>query len=109
MNYAWLYTDLLQALKEDRLSSVFSPGGTLISASAAPHCGVREREREHFTQVRTFERRVPLQRNEAKRVKAVQRMGMSFTCQQGQPSGVEHVTLQRKLCISGHVHTTVTP
>ena len=33
-------TDLLQALKGDRLSSVFSPDGTLISASAAPHCGV---------------------------------------------------------------------
>ncbi|WP_419612110.1 hypothetical protein, partial [Thiolapillus sp.] len=33
-------TDLLQALKEERLSSVFSPDGTLISASAAPHCGV---------------------------------------------------------------------
>ena len=35
-----LYTDLLQALKGERLSSVFSPDGTLISASAAPHCGV---------------------------------------------------------------------
>ena len=32
-------TDLLQALKGERLSSVFSPDGTLISASAAPHCG----------------------------------------------------------------------
>ena len=31
--------DLLQALKGERLSSVFSPDGTLISASAAPHCG----------------------------------------------------------------------
>ena len=30
---------LLQALKGERLSSVFSPDGTLISASAAPHCG----------------------------------------------------------------------
>ena len=36
----WLYTDLLQALKGEHLSSVFSPDGTLISASAAPHCGV---------------------------------------------------------------------
>ena len=36
----WLYTDLLQALKGERLSSVFSPDGTLISVSAAPHCGV---------------------------------------------------------------------
>ena len=34
-----LYTDLLQALKGKRLSSAFSPDGTLISASAAPHCG----------------------------------------------------------------------
>ena len=32
-------TDLLKALKGERLSSVFSPDGTLISASAAPHCG----------------------------------------------------------------------
>ena len=29
----------LQALKGERLSSVFSPDGTSISASAAPHCG----------------------------------------------------------------------
>ena len=35
-----IYTDLLQALKGVRLSSVFSPDGTLISASAAPHCRV---------------------------------------------------------------------
>ena len=34
-----IYTDLLQALKGERLSSVFSPDGTLIYASAAPHCG----------------------------------------------------------------------
>ena len=32
------YTDLLQALKGEPLSSVFSSDGTLISASAAPHC-----------------------------------------------------------------------
>ena len=32
------YTDLLQALKGDRLSSVLSSDGTLISASAAAHC-----------------------------------------------------------------------
>ena len=31
--------DLLQALKGECLSSVFSQDGTLISASAAPHCG----------------------------------------------------------------------
>ena len=36
----WLYTDLLQALKGERLSSVFSPDGTSTSASAASHCGV---------------------------------------------------------------------
>ena len=30
--------DLFQALKGERLSSVFSPDGILISASAAPHC-----------------------------------------------------------------------
>ena len=48
--HVWLYTDLLQALKGERLSSVFSPDGTLISASAAPHCGVgrtKDRERYH--------------------------------------------------------------
>ena len=38
---AILATDLLQARKGDRLSSVFSPDGTLISSSAAPHCGVK--------------------------------------------------------------------
>ena len=36
--------DLLQTVKGERLSSVFSPDGTLISASAAPHCGERWRE-----------------------------------------------------------------
>ena len=34
----WLYTDLLQALKGELLSSVLSTDETLISASAAPHC-----------------------------------------------------------------------
>ena len=34
-----LYTDLLQALKGERLSFAFSPDMTLISASATPHCG----------------------------------------------------------------------
>ena len=33
------YTDLLQALKGERLSTVFSPDGTLICAFAASHCG----------------------------------------------------------------------
>ena len=37
--YAWLYTDLPHATKGERLSPVFSPDGTLISASADPHCG----------------------------------------------------------------------
>ena len=31
--------DRLQAIKGEPLSFVFSPDGTLISASAAPHCG----------------------------------------------------------------------
>ena len=35
-----VYTDLLQALNAERLRSVFSTEGTLISASAAPRCGV---------------------------------------------------------------------
>ena len=34
---------LLQALKGERLSSVFSSNGTLISASADPHCGASRR------------------------------------------------------------------
>ena len=36
LTYSRLYT-------EKRLSSVFSPDGTLISASAAPHCGASQR------------------------------------------------------------------
>ena len=39
-------TDLLQALKGERLSSVFSPDGTLISASAAPHCGDQQQQQK---------------------------------------------------------------
>ena len=39
ISVACMASDLLQALKGERLSSVFSPDGTLISASAAPHCG----------------------------------------------------------------------
>ena len=35
----WLYTDLLQALKGERLSTVFSPDGTLICVFAGSHCG----------------------------------------------------------------------
>ena len=35
--------NLLQALRGERLSSVFSSDGTLISASAAPHRGVTRR------------------------------------------------------------------
>ena len=34
-----IYTDLLQASKGERLGCVFSTDGTLISVSAAPHCG----------------------------------------------------------------------
>ena len=33
-------------VRENLLSSVFSPDGTLISASAAPHCRETNRERE---------------------------------------------------------------
>ena len=44
--HVWLYTDLLQALKGEHLSSVFSPDRTLISASAAPHRGVMLRSEE---------------------------------------------------------------
>ena len=40
----WLCTDLLQALKGEPLSSVFSTDGTLISASSAPHCGYNKAE-----------------------------------------------------------------
>ena len=40
LRHVWLYTEILYALKGERLTSVFSPDGTLISASAAPHCGV---------------------------------------------------------------------
>ena len=42
-----LYIDLLQALKGERLNSVFSPDGTLISASAAPHCGGGNTTKKH--------------------------------------------------------------
>ena len=35
-----------QALKEERLRSVFSPDGTLTSASAAPHCGNSVRRKQ---------------------------------------------------------------
>ena len=37
--HGYNYTDLLQALRGERLSAAFSLDGTLISASAAPHCG----------------------------------------------------------------------
>ena len=42
--YGYILT-YFQALKENSLSSVFSQDGTLISASAAPHCGGREEDR----------------------------------------------------------------
>ena len=45
----WLYTNLLQALKGECLSSVFSPDVILISASAAPHCGVQAWDLHHST------------------------------------------------------------
>ena len=37
--HVWLYTDLPQALKGEPFRSVFSTDWTLISVSAAPHCG----------------------------------------------------------------------
>ena len=44
----WQYTDLLQVLKGEPSSSVFSTDETLISASAAPHCrGLRWRDMEN--------------------------------------------------------------
>ena len=50
----WLYTDLLQALKGERLSCVFSLEGTLIFASAAPHCGaILKEELEYETKHHT--------------------------------------------------------
>ena len=39
MKHAWLYSDLLWASKGEPLSSGFSTGGSLISASALPYCG----------------------------------------------------------------------
>ena len=35
---AWLYSVLLQAFKEETLSSWFSTDRSLISVSAGPHC-----------------------------------------------------------------------
>ena len=46
--YGYIYTDLLQAIKGEHLSSVFSPEGTSISASAAPHCGIQGTEIRDF-------------------------------------------------------------
>ena len=39
MKHAWLYSGLIQALKGEPLSSGLSTDESLISASAAPHCG----------------------------------------------------------------------
>ena len=38
VKHSWLYSDLLQALKGEPLSSGFSTDGSLISAPAIPHC-----------------------------------------------------------------------
>ena len=43
--YGYNDTDLLQALKGERLISVFSLDGTLISVSAAPHCGTLKKKK----------------------------------------------------------------
>ena len=51
-------TDLLQALKGEPLSSVFSTDWTLISASVAPHCGEKvEKEDKDLMQPRSSENR----------------------------------------------------
>ena len=47
----WLYTDLLQALKGERVSSVFSTDGTLISVSAAPHCGLQQQNHKTILEI----------------------------------------------------------
>ena len=44
--YCHNYTDLLQG---KRLRAVFSTAGTLISASAAPHCGRALRQKKSLT------------------------------------------------------------
>ena len=38
--HVWLYTELLQAIKGEPISSLFSTDGTLISKCAATHFGV---------------------------------------------------------------------
>ena len=38
VKHAWLYSDLLQALKGEPSSSWFSTIGSVISVSALPHC-----------------------------------------------------------------------
>ena len=50
--YVWLYTDLLQVLKGEPLSSVFITDLTLISASAAPTAG--QKPNEHLNLQRTL-------------------------------------------------------
>ena len=44
-----VHTDLGKALKEECLCSVFSPDGTLISATAGPHCEAQRANPEHLT------------------------------------------------------------
>ena len=51
-----LYIDLPQALKGEPSSSVFSIDGTLISAFAAPHCGVISGLRETLIKRHLVER-----------------------------------------------------
>ena len=48
MKHAWLYSDLLQALKEEPFSSDFSTDGSLISASAVPDCGYRAKQKQEM-------------------------------------------------------------
>ena len=65
MKHAWLYSDLLQVLKEEPLSSGFSADGAFIFASAIPHC-LREREDVRMEQREREEMR--LEQREKERV-----------------------------------------
>ena len=53
MKHAWLYSDLLQALKGEPLSSGFPTEGFSVSAPAVPHGGGRRKSfavrKTHFT------------------------------------------------------------
>ena len=79
VQHVWLYTDLLHASKGERLSSVFSLDGTLISASAAPHCGRTEWEHGElsgeFMEWNTGERAIRERNRYKNRGKGVGKLG----------------------------------